>query len=97
MRLGYRDALDARPTEQTFVCQPGDRWVMATDGVVDQVGHQEGQAPRAFGFKRLMQCLEDERELNASALMNKLGQTLQDWQGEGLRRDDVTALCLQLF
>ena len=97
MRLGYRDALDARPTEQTFVCQPGDRWVMATDGVVDQVGHQEGQAPRAFGFKRLMQCLEDERALNASALMNKLGQTLQDWQGEGLRRDDVTALCLQLF
>lgn len=99
LRLGYRDAMDARPSEQPFLCRPGDRLVMTTDGVVDQVGHPmgQGQAPRALGFKRLMQFLEKERDSDASALMNKLGHHLQEWQGDGLRRDDVTALCLQLF
>ena len=94
VRLGYRDAADAIPSEHMVAYQPGDRFVLASDGVVDQVGALPGESPRAFGYKRLMALIENHRQLDAQALMNKLSQELSRWQADGLRRDDVTAICI---
>ncbi len=76
--------------------QSGDRFVVTTDGVVDQVGQAPGRPPMAFGFRRLMQFLESHREHDAQAMMTALGAEVQRWQGDGLRRDDVTAVCLRI-
>ena len=94
VRLGYRDAADAIPGEQVVQVEAGDRLVLTTDGVVDQVGHAPGLKPMAFGYKRLLDFLQRERGLSAPALMQRLGSELEKWQADGLRRDDVTAVCV---
>ena len=96
VRLGYRDAADAIPAELELQVHAGDRLILNTDGVVDQIGTTDTGALMAFGFKRLLNFFESHRHLHASALMQALGVELQRWQGNGLRRDDVTALCLNI-
>ncbi len=96
IRLGYRDAADSRPNEIQLRYSAGDRFVLTTDGVVDQVGGLVNQRPVAFGYKRLMQFLEQNKHLSADNLMQSLGILLKQWQGDGLRRDDVTAVCISV-
>lgn len=95
VRLGYRDALDAIPAQHSLHFASGDRFVMTTDGVTDQVG-AEGGRTMAFGHRRLAAFVDARRELPAQALMEALGTELRRWQGDGLRRDDVTAICLDV-
>jgi len=96
IRLGYRDAADSRPNEINLRYKAGDRFVLTTDGVVDQVGGIANQRPVAFGYKRLMQFLEENRHLSADNLMQSLGILLKQWQGDGIRRDDVTVVCISV-
>ncbi|MEO0317417.1 MAG: hypothetical protein RL404_1094 [Pseudomonadota bacterium] len=96
VRLGYRDAADALPAEQVIAFSPGDRFVLNTDGITDQVGRGDDARTMAFGFRRLMTALDEYRSLPAQALMEVVGDTVRRWQGEGLRRDDVTAICIEL-
>jgi serine phosphatase RsbU (regulator of sigma subunit) len=96
IRLGYRDAADSRPNEINLRYKTGDRFVLTTDGVVDQVGGIANQRPVAFGYKRLMQFLEENRHLSADNLMQSLGILLKQWQGDGIRRDDVTVVCISV-
>ena len=70
--------------------------MLTTDGVVDQVGGIAQQRTVAFGYKRLMQFLEQNRHLGADNLMQSLGIFLKEWQGDGIRRDDVTAVCISV-
>ncbi len=98
IRLGYRDAADAMPVEHQIAISAGDRFVLHTDGITDQVGSDSADRvrPMAFGFRRLLALLEQQRELPAQALMDQVGDAVRRWQGEGLRRDDVTAVCIEV-
>ncbi len=96
VRLGYRDAADAMPGEQRISFAPGDRFVLHTDGITDQVGSSDGARPMAFGFRRLLATLDAQRALPVQALMDAVGDAVRRWQGEGLRRDDVTAVCIEI-
>ncbi len=96
VRLGYRDAADALPGEQALAFGAGDRFVLNTDGITDQVGSSGGGKPMAFGFRRLMAVLDAHRALPVQALLDAVGDELRRWQGDGLRRDDVTAVCIEV-
>ena len=96
VRLGYRDAADAMPGEQQIALGAGDRFVLNTDGITDQIGSADGTRAMAFGFRRLMAELDAHRALPVQALMDALGDAVRRWQGDGLRRDDVTAVCIVL-
>lgn len=96
VRLGYRDAADAMPHQHIFKFRVGDRFVLTTDGVVDQVGSAPSRPPMAYGYKRLLGFIERQRHLSPALMMHELGLELRRWQGDGLRRDDVTALCFQI-
>ncbi len=96
VRLGYRDAADAIPSEQLMALGTGDRFVLHTDGITDQVGSDDGTRPMAFGFRRLVSVLEAQRALPVQGLMDAVGEAVRHWQGDGLRRDDVTAVCIEI-
>ena len=96
VRLGYRDAADAMPDEQVLAFGAGDRFVLNTDGITDQVGSSVGARPMAFGYRRLMAVLDAHRDLPVQDLLNVVGHELRRWQGDGLRRDDVTAVCIEV-
>lgn len=96
VRLGYRDAEDAKPNQHIFKFRVGDRFILTTDGAVDQIGTANGRSSTAFGYKRLLAFIDQHRHLKPSAMMHELGLELRRWQGDGLRRDDVTVLCFQV-
>jgi len=95
--LGYRGSDPEHLTEHTLHFNSGDRFLITTDGYVDQVGHDHSSdRRRAFGFQRLLQLLRENRAHSLAFNMQALQNNLQTWQGEGLRRDDITLLAVQL-
>jgi serine phosphatase RsbU (regulator of sigma subunit) len=74
--------------------EPGDRLLLVTDGLTDQIGHTLPR--RAFGYRRLQTALRQAHDLGASQCMEHLRQQWLEWQGDQLRRDDVTALVIDL-
>ena len=72
----------------------GDRLLLVTDGMTDQIG--EASPPRALGYRRLQQSLERTGSLPAQHCIDDLVQTLRSWQGGQIRRDDVTLLAVDL-
>jgi serine phosphatase RsbU (regulator of sigma subunit) len=95
--LGYRGADPDQFTEQTLAFETGDRFLITTDGYVDQVSgsNQKGRR-RGFGYQRLVQLLRHNRERSLAENMQILRDSLISWQGEGLRRDDITVIYAQL-
>lgn len=95
--LGYRGADPDQFTEQTLAFETGDRFLITTDGYVDQVSgsNQKGRR-RGFGYQRLVQLLRHNRERSLAENMQILRDSLISWQGEGLRRDDITVFYAQL-
>jgi hypothetical protein len=66
---------------------------MASDGILDQPG---GDNSVAFGPRRLLQHIENNRHLGAEALMMQTKVTVDQWRGSELRRDDVSALAFSI-
>jgi serine phosphatase RsbU (regulator of sigma subunit) len=92
--LGYQQKPQQAPQLQSLRCAPGDLLLLITDGITDQIGG-EG-SPRAYGYKRLCARLERCAGQSASAVAQAIRDDLQQWQGSQMRRDDVTAVVLQL-
>ena len=62
---------------------------MASDGLLDQIG---GPKRRGFGKKRLKELLLTIQHQTMSEQRAAVIKTLRDYQGEELRRDDVSVM-----
>lgn len=95
--LGYRDSDLQLPSEHRIATQPGDRFMLISDGIVDQVGHHPRTGARqAFGYRRLLAVLDEQRGNALDACLNALRHELLAWQGSELRRDDMTAVLVEI-
>ncbi len=91
LSLGYRQPPHERPALHTLSYEPGDGFVIVSDGFTDQVGSRDGP-PRAYGYRRLHELLARVRDKPAPEIADAMHSDLLDWQGVQLRRDDVTAV-----
>ncbi len=88
--LGYRGI----PPHQTYpaerlVLEPGQRFYMTTDGLVDQIG---GPRRKMFGKKRFKTFLRETAGQPMAAQKPALLDALVRYQGTEARRDDVAVL-----
>ncbi len=92
--LGYQQKPQQAPQLQVLPCSPGDVLLLATDGITDQIGGED--PPRAYGYRRLAAQLEKCVGKDAGATAQAIRNDLRQWQGTQMRRDDATAVVLQL-
>lgn len=91
--LGYQNPPDAEdePGDQPIRYQSGDVFVIVTDGFTDQVGGDRSQ-PSSYGYRRLERVLESTTDKEANSIARRMWEDFLGWQGQQLRRDDVTAV-----
>jgi len=88
--LGYRAfPFDQAYAEQHFPVEDGCAYYMASDGYTDQVG---GKRSLMFGKKRLKTLLKKIHSLPMTEQDARLRQAFEDYQGENVRRDDVSVI-----
>jgi serine phosphatase RsbU (regulator of sigma subunit) len=92
--LGYQDKPQQEPALQTLQCAPGDVLLLVTDGITDQIGGTGIQ--RAYGYKRLTAQLARCAGKDAATIAQAMRDDLRQWQDAQMRRDDATAVVLQL-
>jgi serine phosphatase RsbU (regulator of sigma subunit) len=92
--LGYQDKPQQEPALQTLQCAPGDVLLLVTDGITDQIGGTGIQ--RAYGYKRLTAQLARCAGKDAATIAQAMRDDLLQWQDAQMRRDDATAVVLQL-
>jgi serine phosphatase RsbU (regulator of sigma subunit)/HAMP domain-containing protein len=91
--LGYPSADSRPPLQETEVSyKSGERFVLYSDGITDQVG-----GPRALGLghKGLATMLSSCNHQEISVLRSKVGEALKLWQGDEAQRDDWTLLIFE--
>jgi serine phosphatase RsbU (regulator of sigma subunit) len=71
----------------TIELAPGSLLFVSTDGLIDQIG---GPRKIAFGKRRALGLIVENRVQPLSAICEGLQRALADWQGAQARRDDVT-------
>lgn len=92
--MGYADTpADARWTCKQVTLRPGTVLLASTDGLIDQIG---GSKAIAFGKRRLREAMVRHRDLPMRELGQALMQELADYQGDQLRRDDLTLFGIRL-
>ena len=92
--LGYSGIEPHDPLETCRLkINQGDKFLLVSDGVIDQVGHERGIA---FGNKRLMEVLSRNRNKAPQAILDDVYESLAEWQGPELRRDDISACAFTL-
>lgn len=91
--LGYQNPPDPEdePSDHPIHYQAGDVFVIVTDGFTDQVGGERSQ-PSSYGYRRLERVLESTVQRDAEVVARKLWDDFNAWQGQQMRRDDVTAV-----
>ncbi len=97
--LGYQQPPSETPTLQRIDYASGSTFVIVSDGFTDQIGSDgngDGKSRRAYGYRRLVQLLEASRGESADTIARRMRDSLQQWQGSELRRDDVTAVVFSL-
>lgn len=94
MGLGYIGTpQDARWTNRSLPLAPGTRLLACTDGLVDQIG---GPKHIAFGKRRLRDLLLSNRHEPMQVFADRLMAAHAAYQGQHLRRDDLTLLGLSI-
>lgn len=95
--LGYRQppADEDWPDDQLIRYQPGDAFVIATDGFTDQIGG-EGAVPTSFGYRRIEQVLASAGDAPATIIAERLREEFERWRGAQMARDDVTVIAFRL-
>lgn len=92
--IGYRGIpIDFTYTNKEVEVREGMRFVMTTDGIIDQVG---GPKRRGFGKKRFIALLEALRGTPLESQGDKIYSELLTYQGEEKRRDDVSIIGFRL-
>lgn len=88
--LGYRRyPLETKFTDITVPFEDNDNFYLATDGLIDQIGGPRG---RSFGKRRFQELLKKNRGASMREQEESLRHALATYQGEQLRRDDLTVL-----
>ncbi|WP_311970706.1 SpoIIE family protein phosphatase [Pseudomonas baltica] len=94
MGVGYVDSDIDQQWSDICVPMPADSLMfICTDGLTDQIG---GPRRIAFGRRRAMETLLPHRHAPANAMGEALQAALRQWQGEQVRRDDLTLFCARL-
>ncbi len=76
--------------DETLTLQPGDRLYFYTDGVVEAMNAAEEE----FGYPRLMEEIERQRERPLRAGLDVVTRLVREWSGHELR-DDVSLLAIE--
>lgn len=92
--LGYQQKPQYAPQLQMLRCAAGDVLLLVTDGMTDQIGGTG--VPRAYGYKRLAAQLARCAGKDAATIAEAMRDDLRQWQDTQMRRDDATAVVLQL-
>ena len=92
LSLGYRDPPHEVPQLHQLRYAQGDTFVIVSDGLTDQIGARDGGPPRAYGYRRLHDLVARLHRQSAADIAQAMREDLQQWQGEQMRRDDVTAV-----
>ncbi len=79
---------DAEPIE----LQPGDRLLLFTDGVTEQVNHDDQE----YGIGRLKEMLRSCAETTAKEALDKIEDSIDDWRGDVEQGDDVTVMVIEI-
>jgi serine phosphatase RsbU (regulator of sigma subunit) len=88
--LGYRRyPLETTFTDVALPFDPSDTFYLTTDGLIDQIGGPRG---RSFGKRRFQELLKKNRGAPMSKQEESLREALASYQGQQLRRDDLTVL-----
>ena len=82
------DAYEAAMGEETIELQPGDRFVLITDGV------NEAMAPgeREFGMEHLRRRLHIDSNRSSEIFLRNLTQQIEIHRGGGEQSDDITLI-----
>ncbi len=88
--IGYRGI----PHNQTFdehkiINLKAKTFYMTTDGLTDQIG---GPNKRMYGRKRFTKLLQGIIDLPMAEQENRIQTSLEEYQGEEMRRDDVSVM-----
>lgn len=70
----------------------GDRLILYSDGIIECVNSENKQ----FSVERLIDLLNQHRNLSEHELIQKIEQALLQWKGNNDFEDDVTLLTLQI-
>jgi len=90
--IGYRRIdPDRRFARHEITVRPGERFYMASDGLMDQIG---GERRRAWGKRRIKSTLTKTSHLPMDRQKQALMAAFADYQGDEPVRDDVTVLGL---
>ena len=88
--LGYRRySPRTRFSDYTFPFDSRDSFYLTTDGLIDQIGGPRG---RSFGKRRFQDLLRKLRDVPMREQEASLREALERYQGDQLRRDDLTVL-----
>lgn len=79
--------------ENTFMLEPGDRFLMYTDGVTEAMNEQQ----EFFGEEQLLMRMQTEeaRSLPVCKLLEYLGEEVQRFSAGAEQADDITMLIFQ--
>jgi PAS domain S-box-containing protein len=88
--LGYRRySQETDFNNVTFPFDKKDAFYLTTDGLIDQIGGPRG---RSFGKRRFQDLLKKNLGASMGEQEESLRQALAKYQGQQLRRDDLTVL-----
>ncbi|MGI8852486.1 MAG: PAS domain-containing protein [Methyloceanibacter sp.] len=88
--LGYRrNSQETDFNNVTFPFDEKDAFYLTTDGLIDQIGGPRG---RSFGKRRFQDLLKKNLGASMGEQEESLRQALAKYQGQQLRRDDLTVL-----
>jgi len=87
--LGYQYLDKALAAERHKIPLDGQCFVLATDGIVTQIG---GMPARMMGSRYFEALLREAKSNDPKKLANSLMRGLRRWQGSEERRDDVMVL-----
>ncbi len=88
--LGYRRyPQEATFTDYTLPLDVSDSFYLTTDGLIDQIGGPRG---RSFGKRRFHALLKRNRGHPMQKQAESLKRTFAKYQGQQMRRDDLTVL-----
>jgi len=90
--LGYRYLDEPLQAERHHIPIDGKCFLLATDGIVSQIG---GRSRRVMGSRHFQALLAEAKTADPRKLANSLMRGLRVWQGGEERRDDVMILAFR--
>lgn len=91
--VGYRPLKKEKKfTNKIIKKAKGKKFIMISDGITDQIGEF---TKRPYGKKRFVSCLNNNIDLDLDGLKDSVFSELLKFQGNAIRRDDITYLSFQ--